>query len=66
MTPVRKCLYCGSTNGLECVSGDGGYGQPKVYACKDVEACLRRSNRQVVAGVFTNEITTDGRPSREP
>lgn len=51
----RKCLYCGFTEGIEPVSGDGGYGQPKVYACTDVNACLHRADRQVITGVFTKE-----------
>lgn len=42
-----KCIYCNAEDNLEVVSGDGGYGQDKTYACKDVESCLRRANQQV-------------------
>ncbi len=40
-----KCIYCGGTADLEAVSGDGGYGQPKAYACKDVIGCFDRQGK---------------------
>ena len=46
---MKRCIYCGASEQeerLECVSGDGGYGQPKAYSCHDADACWKRQAQQ--------------------